>query len=65
MKKLPLAIAALSLFAASSSFAQQFNQDFRVSLDILASIDVSGFQQETIALDLDQLKSNDGTLIGS
>jgi hypothetical protein len=40
MKKLPLAIAALSLFSASNSFSQQYNQDFEVSLNIPSNVNV-------------------------
>ncbi len=66
MKKLPLAIAAVSFFAASTGFsAQYYNQDFKVSLDIPSSIDVSGFQQEIINISVEDLNSSDGVLIGA
>jgi hypothetical protein len=66
MKKLPLAIAMVSLFAASTGFATQYyNQDFKVSLDIPSSIDVSGFQQDIINLSMEDLNNSDGVLIGS
>ncbi len=66
MKKLPLAIAMVSLFAASTGFAAQYyNQDFKVSLDIPSSIDVSGFQQDIINLSMEDLNNSDGVLIGS
>jgi hypothetical protein len=65
MKKLPLAIAALSLFSASSIFAEQyFNQDFKVSLDIPSNIDVSAFKQDVVKLNMDDLNKKEGALIG-
>ncbi len=68
MKKLPLAIAMVSLFAASTSFAEFYNQDFEVSLDIPSSVDVMALQHEMVNLSMDDLSSamnGDGVLIGS
>ena len=68
MKKLPLAIAALSFFAASSSFSQQYNQDFEVSLNVPSNVEVMPLYREVVNLDMNDLSqamNSDGTLIGS
>ena len=68
MKKLPLAIAMVSLLAASTSFAEYYNQDFEVSLDIPSSVDVMALQHEMVNLSMDDLSNamnSDGVLIGS
>ena len=66
MKKLPLAIAMVSLLASSSVFSSQyFNQDFNVSLDVPSSIDVSAFKQDVISLSMEGLNNKEGELIGS
>ena len=61
-------MAALSLFIASNSFAQVYNQDFEVSLNIPSSVDVMALQREIVNLDMNDLSqamNSDGVLIGS
>jgi len=68
MKKLPLAIAMVSLFTASTGFAEFYEQNFEVSLDIPSSVDVMAFQHEMVNLNMDDLSSamnGTGVLIGS
>jgi hypothetical protein len=68
MKKLPLAVAMVSLFALSNSFAEYYNQDFEISLNIPSSVDVEAFQRQTVNLSMDDLSeamNSDGVLIGS
>ena len=68
MKKLPLAIAMVSLFAASTSFAEFYNQDFEVSLEIPSSVDVMAFKHQRVDLSMNDLSSamnGDGVFIGS
>ena len=68
MKKLPLALAMVSLFTASTGFAEYYEQNFEVSLDIPSSVDVMAFQHEMVNLSMDDLSSamnGTGVLIGS
>ena len=68
MKKLPLAIAFVSLFAASSSFSQEYFQEFDISLSIPSSVDVMAFQREQVNLSMDDLTeamNGTGVTIGS
>lgn len=68
MKKLPLAIAMVSLFAASTGFAEYYEQNFEVSLSIPSSVDVMAFQHEVVNLSMDDLSSamnGTGVFIGS
>ncbi|MCK5812743.1 MAG: hypothetical protein KAH03_00725, partial [Cocleimonas sp.] len=68
MKKLPLAIAFVSLFAASTGFSQDYYQSFEVSLDIPSSVNVEAFQMEQVNLSMDDLSeamNGTGASIGS
>lgn len=68
MKKLPLAVAMVSLFTLSNSFAELYNQDFEVSLNIPSSVNVEAFQRQTVNLSMDDLSdalNSSGVLIGS
>ena len=68
MKKLPLAIAMLSLFTVSNSFSEEYRQSFEVSLNIPSSIDVEAFQRQMVNLSMDDLSNamnNEGVMIGS
>jgi len=68
MKKLPLAIAMVSFLAVSTSFAQQYYQDFEVSLSVPSNVNVEAFQRQVVNLDMDDLSkamNSDGVLLGS